>query len=81
MEKVMEIYDESNFQSKLCTSIGTNDIHLHMTQTVAVGFYFSEVKNLYCNAMEISESFCNKIIKESHCFTKDISHLLLLYSL
>ena len=62
----METYNESNFESKICTSIVTNNVHLHMAQPVTVGFDFSDVKNLYCNVMEFSEFFLISLVGDQY---------------
>lgn len=45
LEKLKETYNESSFESKVCTSVETNTIHLHRTNTVGVGLDFIQMEN------------------------------------
>ena len=56
LEKLRENYDEGNFDSKMCMSIGTNNIHLYLTKTVKVSLDFIHIKKTVLQSNKNFES-------------------------
>ena len=43
LKRLRENYDKGNFDSEICMSIGTNNIHLYLMKTVKVGLDFIQI--------------------------------------
>ena len=72
----METNDENNFDSKVYMSTGTNNFHLHMIKKARVGLDVSQMINLYCNIVQISELVYDEISKFFISFARNISRFV-----